>query len=137
VVDAGPELDLLDLDHLLALARLGRLLLLEKPEFAEVEDLADGRGRIGDDFDQIERRLLGQALGVCEIDDAVIVPLGVYQLDLNCANVAIGSRPAFLRRRGCCHRTTNGYLLLLSHPPCGRTSEPRPERFAPRAVRDG
>ena len=60
----GPQLDLLDLDHLLALARLGGLLLLEEAVLAEIEDLADRRGRVGDDFDQIERSLVGELLGV-------------------------------------------------------------------------
>ena len=92
VVDARPQFDFLDLHHLLTLARLRGLFLLEKAVFAEIEDLADRRGRVGDDFDQVERGFFGEPLGVCEIDDAVIVSLGVNELNLYGANVAIGAR---------------------------------------------
>ena len=61
LVDAGPELDLLDFDDLLPLARFGGLLLLEKTELAVVEDLADRRRCIGHDLDQIEPGLLCDA----------------------------------------------------------------------------
>src|SRR5271165_6453456 len=54
-----------------------------------------------------------ELLGVCEIDDAVIVTLGVNKLDLDCADVAIDAGPAFLRRRGCLHRTTNGHSPVV------------------------
>ncbi len=43
IVDGGAHLDLFDLDDLLMLARLGRLLLRLILVFAVVEDLADGR----------------------------------------------------------------------------------------------
>ena len=109
VVDAGPELDFLDLDHLLALARLGRLLLLEEAVFPEIEDLADRRRGVGNDFDQIERGFFRELLRVGEIDDAAILAVGVDELNLNCADVAIDPRPAFLRRRDGLHGTTNGH----------------------------
>ena len=48
-VDVGPELDLLDLDHLLALARLGGLLLRGILEAPEIEELGDRRSGIGGD----------------------------------------------------------------------------------------
>ena len=83
VVDARPELDLLDLDDLLTLARLGRLLLLEEAELAEIEDLADRRGGVGNDLDQIERRFVGELLSICEVDDAAILAFGVDKLDLD------------------------------------------------------
>ena len=136
----GPELDLLDLDDLLALARLGRLLLLEEAVLAEIEDLADRRGRVGDDLDQIERRLVGQLLGVGEIDDAAILSFGVDELDLDGANVAIDARPAFLRRRGCLHRTTNGHspVVGVSNPRRRKTHANPPLRaWALRTSRDG
>ena len=109
----GLQLDLLDLDHLLTLARLGRLLLLKEAKLAEIEDLADRRGRVGNDFDQIERRFVSELLRVCKVDDAAILAFGVDKLDLDCADVAIGARPAFLRRRGCLHWTTNGHSPLV------------------------
>jgi hypothetical protein len=42
-VDVGAHLDLLDLDDLLVLARLGSLLLVGVFQLAEIEDLADWR----------------------------------------------------------------------------------------------
>jgi hypothetical protein len=47
IVDGGAHLDLFDLDDLLMLARLGRLLLRLVFVFAVVEDLADGRVSLG------------------------------------------------------------------------------------------
>jgi hypothetical protein len=52
-VDVGAHLDLLDLDDLLVLARLCRLLLVGVFQLAQIEDLADGRIRIGSDFDEV------------------------------------------------------------------------------------
>jgi hypothetical protein len=46
-VDLRAELDLLDLDDLLLLARLVLLLLLGEAELAVVEDLADGGSAVG------------------------------------------------------------------------------------------
>ena len=61
VVDAGAQLDFLDLDDLLLLAGLGGLLLLVEAEFAVIEDLADRRIGVGHDLDQIETIFLGEA----------------------------------------------------------------------------
>src|SRR5262249_47526033 len=72
VVDARPQFYFLNLHYLLTLARLGGLLLLQKAVFAEIENLADWRGRVWDDFDQVEGGFFCEPLGVCEIDDAVI-----------------------------------------------------------------
>ena len=70
VVDAGPQLDFLDFDDLLALALLGRLLLLEEAELAEIEDFADRRRGVGDDLDEIEGRFFREALGLRDVDGA-------------------------------------------------------------------
>src|SRR5688572_13976266 len=59
LVDAGAELDLLDLDRLLLLARFGLLLLLEEAEAPVIEDLAYRRDRVRRDLDEIEAGLLG------------------------------------------------------------------------------
>jgi hypothetical protein len=128
IVDAGTQLDFLDLDDLLTLARLRRLLLLEEAVFPEIEDLADGRRRIRDDLDEIEAGFLRLALGVREIDDAVILALGVDELNLHSAYVAIDARASFLRRRSCLHGTTNGHSPVFADPrPYGRTSKIRSE----------
>ena len=44
-----------------------------------------------------------------DVDGADVLSLGVDELDLQGANVAIDARPAFLRRRGRLHGTTNGH----------------------------
>ena len=87
VVDARAELDLLDLDDLLPLALLGGFLLLEKAEFAEVENFADRRLGVGNDLDEIEPGFLGKSLRVGEIDDP--------------ADFGPRRRSAELERRGC------------------------------------
>jgi hypothetical protein len=58
-VDVRAHLDLLDLDDLLVLARLGRLLLVGVFQLAEVEDLDDGRRGVGRNLDEIETGLFG------------------------------------------------------------------------------
>src|SRR5579863_406934 len=126
VVDAGSELDLLDLDDLLAFARLGGFLLLEKAELAEIEDLADRRARGGDDLDQVEPGIVGQLLRIGEIDDAAVLTFGVNELDLNGANVAIDARPAFLRGRGRLHGTANGHSPALMKTNGLRRRDPSP-----------
>ena len=112
----GAQLDFLDLDDLLALALLGRFLLLEEAELSEIEDFADRRSGVGDDLDEIERGFFGQLLRVREIDDAAILAFGVDELNLNGADVAVDARPAFLRSRGGFHRTTNGLSPEIVDP---------------------
>ena len=58
-VDVRAHLDLFDLDDLLVLACLGRLLLVGVFELAEIEDLDDWRFGIGRDLDEIQARLFG------------------------------------------------------------------------------
>jgi hypothetical protein len=57
-VDVRAELDLLELDHLLPLARLVLLLLLLELELAIVQDLADGRIGVRNDFHQVQASFL-------------------------------------------------------------------------------
>jgi hypothetical protein len=59
IVRLGAELDLLDVDDGLLPARLARLLRRLVLVLAEIEDLADGRGGLRIDLDQIQRLLLG------------------------------------------------------------------------------
>src|SRR6266568_2258523 len=59
LVDAGAQLDLLDLDDLLLLARLVLLLLLLVFVFAVIEDLADRRLGARRDLDEVETGLIG------------------------------------------------------------------------------
>ena len=50
-VDAGAKLDFLDLDDLLLLARLSRLLLLGETKAAVIENFTDWRGRVWRNLD--------------------------------------------------------------------------------------
>ena len=79
IVDAGTHLDLFDLDDLLMLAGLGRLLLLLILVFAEVEDLADRRLGVGRDLDEIESRLYGPGQGIDFGHDADVLSRLVNQ----------------------------------------------------------
>ena len=137
VIDARPELDLLDFDDLLALARLGRLFLLEEAVLPEIEDLANRRRGVGDDLDQVEPGLLSLALRVGEIDHPLILALGIDKLDLDCPNIAVRSRAAFLRRRGSFHRTANGPLLGSLAAPARAQLRFRSEPGALRIARNG
>jgi hypothetical protein len=96
VVDHGPEFDLLDLDHLLALAGLGRLLLLLVLELAVIEQLADWRRRIGGDFDEIEPGLLGQGNRFRDRDGAFVASVLVDQVNLASANLLVDARAVLL-----------------------------------------
>ena len=113
-VDAGPELDLLDLDGLLLLAGLGRLFLRLKLELAVVQNLADGRRVVGGNFDQIEPGLSGQGDRVVDRCYASVGSLVVDQLNLADADLVIHARSIFLDRLSGSHRTANGCRLLSS-----------------------
>src|SRR5690348_12561197 len=54
LVDLRPELDLLDVDHLLVLLRGPRALLLLVLVLAEIHDPADGRHGRGRNLDEVE-----------------------------------------------------------------------------------
>ena len=82
--------------------------MLKKAELAEIENFADRRLGVGNDLDQVERGFVGKLLSFGDLDDAAIVPLGVDQLNLVGANVAVDARPPFLRGRLGFHGTTNG-----------------------------
>jgi len=112
VVDTGTELDLLDLDDLLVLARLGGLLLRLILEAAVVEELADRRDRLRRDFDQVQSRRFGAIERIEEGDDTDVGAFLVDQLDLgNATDLSVDARP-FLGRRRCAERTANGRDLL-------------------------
>ena len=82
IVDVRTHLDLFDLDDLLLLARLGRLLLRLVLVLAEIQDLADRRLGVGRDLDQIEAGLGGALACVVDGDHADIVAGGVDELDV-------------------------------------------------------
>jgi hypothetical protein len=60
IVDVGAHLDLLDLDDLLVLARLGGLLLVGVFQLAEIEYLGDRGVGVGRYLDEIQTGFLGE-----------------------------------------------------------------------------
>ena len=58
VVDAGPQLDFLDLDDFLLLSGLVFLFLGLEFELAEIQDLADRRIGVGGDLDEVQAGFL-------------------------------------------------------------------------------
>src|SRR6516162_6850559 len=113
VVDAGAELDLFDLDDLLPLASLIGFLLLEKSEAAVIEDLADRRGGIRGELDEIEAGILGDLEGIEEGHHTPVRTVVVDQLNLaDTSNVAVDPGPIFLGRGHSSEGTANGWLLL-------------------------
>ena len=107
-VDVRPQLDFLDLDHLLLLARFGGLLLCGVFEAAKIEHLGDGRHGVGGDQDEIEAQFLGLCDGVARTDNALVLTFSVDQLDVGAGNILVRKRPLFLGRDGS-HGTTNGW----------------------------
>src|ERR1700688_3206821 len=112
IVDHGPELDLLDLDDLLLLARLGGLLLLLVFEFAVIEDFADRGALVGDDLDEVQPLFGGDGERVADRHDAVVLALLIDQLHLANANLVIDARAVLLNGQRGFHRETNGEGLL-------------------------
>ena len=78
-IGPGTELDFLDLDDVLLLARLGLALLRLVFVLAEIHDLADRRFGIGRDFDQIQTRLFGKGHSARRGDHADILSISPDQ----------------------------------------------------------
>ncbi len=110
VVDARAKLDFLDLDDLLLLTGLGRLLLLKKAELAVIEDLADRRVRGRDDLHEIKSGVLSQLQSVGELDDALVLPLLIDQLHFAHADLFVYPGPVLLRGGRGFHWTANGVI---------------------------
>src|SRR5579863_3088923 len=112
IVDHRTEFDLLDLDDLLLLARLGGLLLRLIFVFAEVENLADRGDRIRRDLHQIEPGLLRHGYGGADFRDALVGAVFIDELDLANADLLVDARTLLgggLRRSD---GATNGPCLL-------------------------
>jgi hypothetical protein len=99
VVDHRADLDLLDLDHFLLLARLVRLFLLLVFILAVVEDLAHGRIGVGRNLDEIEPGLLGALERLADGDDADLAAVGVDQADLVGTDLFIDAGAVLVSRR--------------------------------------
>jgi hypothetical protein len=82
IIDAGPHLDLLDLDDLLLLARVGGLLLLLIFEFTKIKDFADRGLRIRGYLDKVETRGAGPLQRIETAYDANVLAVFVDQADI-------------------------------------------------------
>ena len=88
-IGSRTELDFLDLDDLLLLAGLGLALLLFVLELAQVHDLADRRGRVGRDFDQIQPGVLRHLQPDRGRNHADILSIGADQADFGHADAFV------------------------------------------------
>jgi hypothetical protein len=114
IVDGWAHLDLLDLDDLLLLARLGGLLLLFVFVFPVVHQLDDGRLGLGRDFDEVEAFLLRDGAGVLGADFSVFVPVVSDQEDGAGKDFFVDARPVLGgRRRVTGNKTSGNYDSLL------------------------
>src|SRR4029077_9101053 len=110
-VDVRTHLDLLDLDGPLLLARFGGLLLRLVFETAKIEDLADRRGGVRRDFDEVEAGFAGHGQGPLDGDNAEVGAFVVDQLDLADAYLLVYPR-TFLGRWRCYIGSANESWLL-------------------------
>jgi hypothetical protein len=110
VVDHRAELDLLDLDRLLPLARFRCFLLSGILVLPVVHDLADGRAGIRRNFDQIHADFLSHPDGEDGLDRAPVLTGLVDQLDLRIADIIIDARPVFAGSGRSFIRTANGWF---------------------------
>ena len=110
-VDVRAHLDLLDLDDLLVLARLGGLLLVGVFQLAEIEDLGDRRIGAGRNLDKIETCFLGQLQCLGNGCVAAIFAFCVDELDAGNADVPVCAR-AVLGGGRCLEWSANGRGLL-------------------------
>src|SRR5689334_15312515 len=82
VVDVRPDLDLFDMDDLLLLLGLVRLLLLLVEELAEVHDAADRRLGGRSDLDQVEPLRARPRQSLLDGDDPRLPALLIHQAHL-------------------------------------------------------
>ena len=110
-VDIRAELDFLDLDGLLLLARLRGLLLGHEFIFSEIHDLADRDFTIYRDLNKIQTGFLGFRQRIALGDGPMVFPSLVDELDIAGNYSFINARP-FLSGRAC-YRTAYVTLLWL------------------------
>ena len=120
-VDVGSVLDLFDLDMVLLLLGLARLLLLLEAEAPVVHDLADDGARVGGDFNEVQTLVAGHPQSLVDGDNADLFTISADEADrrepdsfidahLGCFRIfskrelADDSPPLFL---GCLHSRPN------------------------------
>jgi hypothetical protein len=87
-VDVRAHLDLLDLDDLLVLARLGRLFLVGVFQLAQVEDLGDGRICVRGNFNEIQTGFFSEQQCLVYGDLAEVST--IYANELNAGDTDVG-----------------------------------------------
>ena len=92
IVDAGTQLDLLDLDDLLLLAGSAEALLLLVFVLAEIEDLADGGIGLGGDLDQIEAGFDGAGERLVAGDDPDHIAALIHQAHARRGDFVVDAR---------------------------------------------
>ena len=126
IINAGAQLDLLDLDDLLLFARLGRALLFEKTKSSVIQYLTNGRFGVRVDLDQIEAGGVGKLQRLREGNHAVILAFRIDQPNLSRANLLVYSEAFLLRGRSALHWTSNGCSPLnKARAPSAETPKPR------------
>jgi hypothetical protein len=95
VVDGDRELDFLDRDDLLALARRAVALFLLVEELPVVLDAADGRNGGGRDFDEIQAALARDFQGLEGRQNAELLPFFVDYADLAGADPVVDANKLF------------------------------------------
>ena len=88
-IGAWPEFDFLDLNLLLLLSTLLRLLVLIKPEFAVIHDAAYRWVRIRHQYDQIKVAFIRYFSGILKGNDSMVLPVYVYQTNGIIRNVGV------------------------------------------------
>ena len=121
IVDARTQLDFLDLDHLLALARFGGFLLLRETELTVIKNLTDRRAGVRNDLNQVETRLFGVLQRFGYRGCAPILTFGIDKLNFADTDFPIGPGSFFLGTHGCFHWTANGKTPLVNKPDPGVT----------------
>jgi hypothetical protein len=99
-ISTGTELDFLDLDDVLFLARFGLALLVFIFELSEIHDLADRRFGVGRDFDEIKARLFGKEHRTGRGDHADIFAFRTDQADFRRPDAIVDARAGVALRRG-------------------------------------
>lgn len=94
------ELDFLDFDDVLFLARFGLALLSFIFELAEVHDLADRRFGVRADLDQIKSGLFRHGQGTGRRHDADVFAVRTNQADFRAADPVVDARAGVTLRRG-------------------------------------
>jgi hypothetical protein len=128
IVDHRPQLDLLDLDDLLLLARLGRLLLRLIFVLAVIENFADRWDRVRRDLDEVEPGFLRQRQCGADFRDALVGAILVNELDLADADLLVDARTLLGGRLRGSDRATNGSSLLCPLRRAGAVAMRTPSR---------